>query len=254
MRVAFGFICVLLFVGICFAREEKPLDLGKPVVIVNEKTFVPLSEMAEWMKVKIFENNGKLSIACGKKTVELSEKESFLVRALRLETYIDKKGKRRERVISVPYTMVSLRFLADNFGYRINCQSNSITIEGMGKRAIITPKPYIDLHFSGFRGTGTYGDFSFPISGGRKKYPVPEGWFWVYTKDRDHKSSQWPRPYGGAKMPYALFFSNGSAIHVGSLNAPSHSCVHVRKKDARKLFEQVDLYTLVLVRKTGKGA
>lgn len=52
------------------------------------------------------------------------------------------------------------------------------------------------------------------------------------------KSSRYPRPRGGAPMPYCMFFSKNYAIH-GSSDVPnynaSHGCVRVRTGDARWL-------------------
>jgi len=49
------------------------------------------------------------------------------------------------------------------------------------------------------------------------------------------KSSRYPKPHGGAKMPYCMFFSKYYAIH-GSNNVPkynaSHGCVRVTPDDA----------------------
>lgn len=228
MRVFITFLILLSVLGICFAQQSPDF---KKSVVVDGKTFVPLREMAKWMRITVNQSQGKIFLVKNGKTSLLDVRETILVKA------------------NIPFTMVYLRSLIKPFGYRLSHHSKSIVIEGENQKMVLTPKPFIDLDFPGFRGTGKYGDFYFPISGGRKKYPVPKGWFWVYLKRKNHVSSQWPRPRGGAKMPYSLFFYRGSAIHVGSLNLPSHACVHVRWEDGKRLFREVPLYTLVRVKK-----
>lgn len=50
------------------------------------------------------------------------------------------------------------------------------------------------------------------------------------------RSSRYPRPHGGAKMPYCMFFSKYYALH-GSYDVPgynaSHGCVRMTPSDAR---------------------
>ena len=52
------------------------------------------------------------------------------------------------------------------------------------------------------------------------------------------KSSRYPRPRGGAPMPYCMFFSKFYAVH-GSNDVPnhnaSHGCVRVTPSDAKWL-------------------
>ena len=65
---------------------------------------------------------------------------------------------------------------------------------------------------------------------------IRTGQFSVWSKgSASRRSSRYPRPYGGAKMPYCMFFSKYYAIH-GSNDVPnynaSHGCVRVHTKDA----------------------
>ena len=79
--------------------------------------------------------------------------------------------------------------------------------------------------------------------------PTREGVFSVYTKDRDHVS----RLYGSA-MPYAMFFSQGQAVHYSSDFAArgyagaSHGCVNVRDEaGVAWLFDHVRVGDTVVV-------
>lgn len=103
-------------------------------------------------------------------------------------------------------------------------------------------------------------------SGGRRdKCPdlgtycrTPVGDFRVERKESEsYKSKTFPLPSedneegGGAPMPYAMFFSNGIAIHgsdyVKDYNA-SHGCIRVSPKDAKWLHEHfIDERTRVRV-------
>ena len=78
---------------------------------------------------------------------------------------------------------------------------------------------------------GRYGNREFGISGGMPDYPSPTGAFQIEWKSRNWWSKQWDAP-----MPYAMFFHNGAAIHVGSLGSHSHGCIRVTEDTARWLF------------------
>lgn len=64
---------------------------------------------------------------------------------------------------------------------------------------------------------------------GARRTPTREGVFRIYFKDRNHVSHQF-----GSKMPFALFFSGGQAVHYSSDFArrgyagASHGCVNTR--------------------------
>lgn len=79
--------------------------------------------------------------------------------------------------------------------------------------------------------------------------PTREGAFSVYWKSRDHVSKLYQ-----SKMPYALFFSGGQAVHYSSDFAArgyagaSHGCVNVRdKKAVAWLFDQTRVGDKVIV-------
>lgn len=68
---------------------------------------------------------------------------------------------------------------------------------------------------------------------------TPSGTFHIMSKGGPWcKSSRYPKPHGGAPMPYCMFFSKNYAVH-GSNDVPnynaSHGCVRVRTSDARWL-------------------
>lgn len=68
---------------------------------------------------------------------------------------------------------------------------------------------------------------------------TPRGTFRVMRKGSPScRSSRYPLPRGGARMPYCMFYSKYYAIH-GSYNVPnynaSHGCIRVTPKAARWL-------------------
>lgn len=76
---------------------------------------------------------------------------------------------------------------------------------------------------------------------GSELTPTRNGVFSVYWKSRNHVSKLY-----GSKMPYALFFSGGQAVHYSSdfaargYNGSSHGCVNVRDKGkVAALFDSV---------------
>jgi len=79
-------------------------------------------------------------------------------------------------------------------------------------------------------GAVTYGPV--PVTHGKPGYATPPGTFKVTWKDIDHKSSE----FGGAPMPYSVFFNGGIAFHQGSLQQKSHGCVHLSKSAAQRFY------------------
>lgn len=71
-----------------------------------------------------------------------------------------------------------------------------------------------------------------PITSGRKGYRTPAGTFRVLSRERLHLS----RAFDNAPMPYSVFFIPGIAFHQGSLNVPSHGCIHLSKAAAIQFF------------------
>ena len=68
---------------------------------------------------------------------------------------------------------------------------------------------------------------------------TPRGVFYVQRKGPAHcRSSRYPKPRGGARMDYCMFFSKHYAIH-GSHHVPrknvSHGCIRVTRSAAKWL-------------------
>lgn len=68
---------------------------------------------------------------------------------------------------------------------------------------------------------------------------TPRGTYRIYSKgSAGCRSSRYPKPRGGAPMPYCMFFSKYYAIH-GSPDVPnrnaSHGCIRVKPRAARWL-------------------
>lgn len=84
---------------------------------------------------------------------------------------------------------------------------------------------------------------------GSDELPTREGVFQVNSKSKNHVSTIYH-----TKMPYAMFFSGGQAIHYSpdfaarGYNGASHGCVNVRDLGAiQKMFSQVSVGTKVVV-------
>ena len=81
--------------------------------------------------------------------------------------------------------------------------------------------------------------FSGRISSGKEGRETPTGSFTILQKKRHHRSNLWPKPNGGAKMPYMLRLTNsGIAMHLGYVpNYPaSHGCIRMKNGFAQKMF------------------
>ncbi len=85
--------------------------------------------------------------------------------------------------------------------------------------------------------------YSWSISTGRGGYNTPVGKFRPTFLSRAHRSSR----YGGAPMPYSVFFHRGYAIHgsyeIRSLGRPaSHGCIRLHPQNARTFYSLVQSY------------
>jgi len=89
----------------------------------------------------------------------------------------------------------------------------------------------------------------YTISSGSVEHPTPTGEYVVTARDRDHVSNRWPKPNGGAKMPYALLLRDGLALHAGDVSKPraSHGCIRLSPIAARHLYSIVTVGTRVLI-------
>jgi len=88
------------------------------------------------------------------------------------------------------------------------------------------------------------------ISSGKKGRETPTGIYKIMQKKRKHRSNLWPKPNGGAKMPYMLRLTNsGIAMHLGRVpNKPaSHGCIRLENGFAQKMFYWARVGTVVYV-------
>lgn len=86
------------------------------------------------------------------------------------------------------------------------------------------------------------------ISSGKRNHRTPRGTFRVLGKNKFHRSNLYPRPNGGAKMPYMQRLTYGGiAIHQGYLPGypASHGCIRVSRRTAQKLWRWTRVGTKV---------
>jgi len=92
--------------------------------------------------------------------------------------------------------------------------------------------------------------FESPVSSGQSGYETPTGRFTILQKERTHVSNLYPKPNGGAKMPYMMRLTwDGVAMHQGYVpNYPaSHGCIRLPRRSAKKLFYWVEKGTPVTI-------
>jgi len=73
---------------------------------------------------------------------------------------------------------------------------------------------------------------------------IKDGSLSLTKRDRLHHSNL----YGGAPMPYALFFQQdlSCAFHEGNTAVASHGCIHLGHDDAKWLFEWAGAFPVAL--------
>jgi hypothetical protein len=83
-----------------------------------------------------------------------------------------------------------------------------------------------------------------PVSLGGRGHRTPSGRFHV-----EWKAAHWTSTEYGLPMPYSVFFATGGiAFHAGPLDEPSHGCVHLRRHDASRFFDRLQVGDAVAVR------
>ncbi|MDP9098458.1 MAG: L,D-transpeptidase family protein [Verrucomicrobiota bacterium] len=125
-----------------------------------------------------------------------------------------------------------------------------------------------------FKGKQLVGEST--VSTGKKGFSTPPGTYQVLSKDKDHVSTVFgdyvddfgnvvksnidsrkdSRPpgshYDGARMPYAMFFRGGYAMHQGYVPpyAASHGCIRVPQGMANIFFDNAPVGTPVVVKES----
>jgi len=92
--------------------------------------------------------------------------------------------------------------------------------------------------------------FQGKVSSGKRGRATPEGDYKILQKKRHHRSNMWPKPKGGAKMPYMLRLTNsGIAMHSGNVRrrAASHGCIRMSPRLAKKMYKWARVGTVVHV-------
>lgn len=88
------------------------------------------------------------------------------------------------------------------------------------------------------------------ISSGKLGRETPIGEFEIIQKKRHHTSNLWPKPKGGAKMPFMMRLTNtGIAMHLGYVpNKPaSHGCIRLTDGFAQKMYRWASVGTSVYI-------
>ncbi len=125
-----------------------------------------------------------------------------------------------------------------------------------------------------FKGKQLVGEST--VSTGKKGFSTPPGSYQVLSKDKDHVSTVFgdyvddfgnvvksnidsrkdSKPsgshYDGARMPYAMFFRGGYAMHQGYVPpyAASHGCIRVPAGMANVFFDNAPVGTPVIVKES----
>lgn len=88
------------------------------------------------------------------------------------------------------------------------------------------------------------------ISSGMKGRETPVGEYRILEKERMYISNRWPKPNGGAKMPYMLRMTyDGTAMHLGYVsNYPaSHGCIRLKNGFAQRMYRWAETGTPVRI-------
>lgn len=80
-----------------------------------------------------------------------------------------------------------------------------------------------------------------PITSGRPGFPTDRGSFTAGLKDKNKRSSLYPKPNGGSPMNYAIQVNGDIFLHEGRMPGypDSHGCIRLWGDDARFLFKKI---------------
>jgi Putative peptidoglycan binding domain/L,D-transpeptidase catalytic domain len=108
----------------------------------------------------------------------------------------------------------------------------------MQRSILVDLQPFTIIVFEYEQVIRSISDFSVGREGHRTPL-IQDGSLSRTKRSRNHFSSRYPPPNGGAAMNWALFFEEdlACAFHEGSTSVPSHRCIHLIERDARWLFE-----------------
>lgn len=93
------------------------------------------------------------------------------------------------------------------------------------------------------------------ISSGMPGRETPTGTYKITQKKATHRSNLWPKPNGGARMPYMMRLGNTAmALHLGEIPGmpASHGCVRLESGFAQRMYNWTPMGTTVRI--TGNSA
>ncbi len=160
---------------------------------------------------------------------------------------VDKQLMQRDKILESPRLYANLRYNSSSYD-RDQVARSSISglpkqISALGRRVFVfSPR---------LRKWAAYDSLGYRVAYGRanggsgycrdlgRPCLTPQGSFKVFRKGTiGCKSSKFPLPFGGAAMPYCMFFQGGNAIHgspyVSNRNT-SHGCIRVTTVAAKWL-------------------
>ncbi len=90
----------------------------------------------------------------------------------------------------------------------------------------------------------------YPISSGKTGHKTPTGYYRISTKIENYSSNTYPKPDGGAPMPYAMRFYGPYWIHGGELPGKpgSKGCIRLMSLDAKELYEKTRVGDSILIK------
>ena len=78
-----------------------------------------------------------------------------------------------------------------------------------------------------------------PVSLGRPGHQTVRGCYEPFSWDKNHHSSLYPPPNGGAPMLNSVFFYPAQALHAGDPGALSHGCVHIASNQSAAVYKKI---------------
>jgi len=86
-------------------------------------------------------------------------------------------------------------------------------------------------------------------AGAPGKTKTPRGTFKISWQVAKYDSKKYPSTNGRRNMDFSSFFHTGGvALHTGSIRGRSHGCVHLRKSDARYIYNNFNKGDMVIVK------
>lgn len=123
--------------------NNKPATLTDPIIIENERVFLPVRSLGDLLKIKVdYDTPNKIATAQNEKAyLELPLGYNQAVKNKIAILPIDATNSKTRTILYNSRTYLPVRFISENLGYQISYGNNTVSITTDGTVPVIPDKP-----------------------------------------------------------------------------------------------------------------